>query len=340
MASQSKTQPTPELVFDTLNSYQRTAALKAAIDLDIFTAIGEGADTVAALAKRCKATERGVRILCDFLAVVGFLTKRDQHYSLTEDSALFLDRRSPACMAPAANFLAQPQTIDSFKDLATVIRAGRPNLPTAEGSVSPENPIWVNFARSMGPMQVSSARALAHILNAEAGKKWKVLDIAAGHGMFGIEVAKQNPNAEIFAQDWNMVLDVAVENARAAGVEARYHRLPGSVFEIDLGSGYDVILLTGFLHHFSPAEIEGLLRKVRAALAPEGVLATIDFVPDEDRLSPPRAAMFALTMLGSTVAGDVYTFPEYDRMFRNAGFSSTELLPVATGFPSVMLSRR
>lgn len=339
MASQSGPQPGPEGIFEAMLAHQRTAALKAAIELDLFTAISEGADTVVALAARAKVTERGVRILCDYLAILGFLTKENHRYALTPESAMYLDRRSPACIASIAGFMTLPEKMDAFKDLATVIRTGRPALSGGAGSISPENPMWVDFARSMGSMQMPAARELARDLDASAGRKWKVLDIAAGHGVYGIELARQNPNAEIFAQDWAAVLDVAAKNAREAGVEARYHRLPGSAFEVDFGSGYDVILITGFLHHFSPAEIEILLRKVRASLAPNGVVATVDFVPDEDRLSPPRAATFAMEMLGTTVSGDSYTFAEYETMFRNAGFGSNELRPLAGSGHSLILSR-
>ena len=93
--------PSPELIFDTLNAYQRTAALRGAIELDLFTAIGEGAATAAELATKLQVSERGARILCDYLVVIGFLTKRGLRYELTPASATFLDRRSPACMASA-----------------------------------------------------------------------------------------------------------------------------------------------------------------------------------------------------------------------------------------------
>jgi 2-polyprenyl-3-methyl-5-hydroxy-6-metoxy-1,4-benzoquinol methylase len=340
MASQTaKPQRNPELIFDTLNAYQQTAALKAAIQLDVFTAIGEGADTIPVLAKRCQATERGVRILCDYLTVHGFLSKNGQRYALTDDSATFLDQRSPTCIGSMAGFLTLPQTINAYHELANTIRTGRPAMAGGEGSISTENPIWVEFARSMAAMVTPIAEEMARILNAGAGKKWKVLDIAAGHGKFGITVAKQNPNAEIFAQDWAPVLEVAAENARAAGVDQRFHRLPGSAFEVGFGSGYDVVLITNFLHHYDAAAIESLMRKIRTSLAPGGVVATLDFVPNEDRISPPRAAGFGMMMLGMTPAGDAYTFSEYERMFRNAGFPSSELRPLQAGFTSLILSR-
>src|SRR5579864_8563382 len=106
MATTPQTQqPSPELIFDTLNAYQRTSALRGAIELDLFTAIGQGAVTAADLATKLKVSERGARILCDYLVIIGFLTKQGARYGLTPDTALFLDGRSPACLASAVKFL-------------------------------------------------------------------------------------------------------------------------------------------------------------------------------------------------------------------------------------------
>jgi 2-polyprenyl-3-methyl-5-hydroxy-6-metoxy-1,4-benzoquinol methylase len=329
--------PNPERIYHTLNAYQNTAALRAGIDLDIFTAIGEGQDTVAALARHCRATERGVRILCDYLVIIGFLTKHSQRYRLTPESAAFLDRRSPTSIASTAGFLTLPEVVTGFMHLAEAIRTGEPPLG-GEGSVSPENPMWVEFARSMAPMMRPAAQEMAELIGAAAGGKWKVLDLAAGHGTYGITVAQHNPQAQIFAQDWAPVLEVAMENARAAGVEARLHRLPGSAFDVDLGSGYDVILVTSFLHHFDPPTNEALLVRLRAALAPGGQVVTLDFIPNEDRVTPARSAGFAMTMLGTTRHGDAYTAAEYQAMFHNAGFSSSEVRPMSSGH-SLIFSR-
>jgi 2-polyprenyl-3-methyl-5-hydroxy-6-metoxy-1,4-benzoquinol methylase len=151
-----------------------------------------------------------------------------------------------------------------------------------------------------------------------------VLDISAGHGLYGIAFARHNPNAKIVGLDWANVLEVAKENAAKAGVTKRYSTIPGSAFDVDLGSGYDIVLIPNFLHHFDPATNEKLLRKVHAALAPAGFAVTPDFIPNEDRISPPRDAMFSMQML-STPAGDAYTFSELEKMFHNAGFARSEM---------------
>jgi hypothetical protein len=242
-------QPSPELFFQTLNAYQRSAAIKAAVELDVFTAIGEGARTAGELAARCKASERGTRILCDYLVIIGFLTKEDGRYGLTPDSAVFLDRRSPAYMGSVAEFILTPTLVEAYSDLATVVRTGT-TIMSEGGTVAPENPVWVKFARAMVPMMMPAAQQIAQIVNEGGGRELKVLDIAAGHGMFGITIARENPRASVVALDWPSVLEVAKENARAAGVADRYTTIEGSAFDADFGGGYDAVLLTNFLHHF------------------------------------------------------------------------------------------
>jgi SAM-dependent methyltransferase len=115
------------------------------------------------------------------------------------------------------------------------------------------------------------------------------------------------------------------------GVRDRYAFLPGDAFQVPFGEGYDLILLTNFLHHFDPPTCETIFRKAHAALKPGGRCVTVEFVPDADRIKPAPAATFTLTMLVTTKGGDVYTFAEYERMARNGGFARSELLEL---FPS------
>ncbi|MBV9468365.1 MAG: class I SAM-dependent methyltransferase [Abitibacteriaceae bacterium] len=341
----------PDLFFETANAYQRSAALKAAVELGVFTAIGklsqdgsQGA-TAEAVAAQCGASQRGIRILCDYLTIIGFITKEGQSYSLTPATTMFLNQSSPAYVGGALRFLNSPMIMQGFNDLTTTVRQGRTTLP-AEGSVTPDHPMWVDFARGMAPLMMMPAQGMVGLVQGDTAhplatdRPLKVLDIAAGHGVFGIAFARQFPNAQITAVDWQNVLQVAQENAAASGVSDRYHLLPGSAFEVDFGGGYDLILITNFLHHFDVATNEQLLRKIRAAMAPDGRALTLEFVPNDDRISPPMAAAFSLTMLGSTPSGDAYTFAQLESMFRNAGFSQSELhtlpptlIQVVTSYP-------
>ena len=318
--SAEQTTLSPTLFFDTVNAYQRSSAIKAAIELEVFTAIAEGSRTAPALSERCRASERGMRILCDYLAILGFLTKETENYHLTPDSAMFLNQNSPAYVGQAIEFLLSPMLTEGFENLTEAVRQGGTVLPE-EGTIAAEHPVWVEFARAMAPMMSMPAQLMAKLIEMDDQSKLKVLDIAAGHGMFGIAVAQHHPEAEIIAVDWPHVLEVATENARKAGVADRYGVIPGSAFEVDFGRHYDLVLLTNFLHHFDAQTCVKLLRKVHAALAEDGRVVTVEFVPNEDRVSPPPSAMFSLVMLGSTPKGDAYTFREFEEMFSDAGFS-------------------
>jgi ubiquinone/menaquinone biosynthesis C-methylase UbiE len=336
-AAASPRQPSPERFFSAVNAYEQTAAIKTAIELAIFTAIAEGNATAAAIAKRCGASERGVRTLCDFLTIHEFLTKSGAEYGLTKDSAVFLNRKSPAYLGGTIEFLLTPRVLEAHALMTEAVRRGGSAL--GEGNMVPDNPDWVKFARAMMPMMFMPAQVMAGELR-KGGEAHKVLDIAAGHGIYGIMVAQQNPGAVVYACDWKDVLAVAVENARAMGVGDRVHLLPGSAFDVDFGGGYDLALITNFLHHFDPPTCTDFLKKVHASLEPGGRAAIVEFVPNPDRVSPPMAAGFSMMMLTTTPSGDAYTFAELESMAKDAGFGRVELAEPTLGMGRLVIATR
>jgi 2-polyprenyl-3-methyl-5-hydroxy-6-metoxy-1,4-benzoquinol methylase len=319
-------QPTPELFIDTVFAYQKTAAIKAAIGLGLFTAISKNARTVQAIAEQTGAAPRGIRILCDYLTVQGFLRKLNGRYELTEPSQMFLSAGSPAYMGGVIEFMASPELMRSFLDdpVAYVRNGGA----TGSATLEPNHPLWVTFARAMVPFMAPLAQTVAEVVATWSPLPRKVLDVAAGHGMFGIAVGKAVPEAEIVAVDWAPVLTVAKENADQAAIANRYHTIVGSAFEVDFGSGYDLVLLPNFLHHFNEETCVGLLKKVKQSLSAEGKALAIEFVPNEDRVSPYMPACFAFVMLAHTPSGDAYTASELDAMAVAAGFSGATTTPL------------
>jgi len=339
MSTSAAQQPSPQLFFQTINAHMRTEALKTGIELEVFTAIGEGNTTPAEIAKRCQASEKGIRVLCDYLTIMEMLTKKDGHYGLTLDSSVFLDKRSPAYIGGATEFLCSEMITNGAKHMTEAVRKGGTAMED-EGTIGPDNPVWVKFARGMAPMMAMPAQLMAKLVDPNADRKLKILDIAAGHGLFGITFATHNPQAEVTALDWKAVLEVAKENAQKMGVADRYKTIEGSAFDVDFGTGYDLVLLTNFLHHFDAPTCETLLRKVHAALADGGRAVTLEFVPNEDRITPPDSAGFSMMMLTGTPSGDAYTFPELERMAANAGFSRSTLHPLPPTFQQVVISEK
>jgi 2-polyprenyl-3-methyl-5-hydroxy-6-metoxy-1,4-benzoquinol methylase len=293
--------------------------------------VAAGRQTVAELADACQAAPRGIRILADYLTIIGFLEKQGERYELTADTKVFLVRESPAYMGGATRFLLTPELKQCFEQLTTAVRRGGTAV-SDEGTVSHDNPIWVEFARAMAPLMQMPAQLLTGLVGGDTGQPLRVLDVAAGHGLFGITIADRYRQAHVTALDWANVLAVAAENARRADVADRYALRPGSAFDVDWGGPYDIVLLTNFLHHFDEPTCEQLAAKAYAALAPGGRALTLEFIPEPDRITPPSTASFALVMLATTAHGDAYTFAELQAMFARAGFLRSEFhaLPPTT----------
>jgi len=315
-------------VYDVCLSYQKTAAMNAAIKLDIFTTIGEQRLSADQIAKAVDGSLRGVRILCDFLCVIGLLDKDTGIYKLSDDAKRFLDRSSPYCLSDIIDFFAAPETVSLvMSDPSSYVKTGG---ASGLANLSSDNPVWVKYAQAMVPFASVEAKRTAAYLSKRAMHPLNVLDVAAGHGLFGIEVAKLRGDASVTAIDWANVLEVAKKNADSACLGNRYKTISGDAFELDWGNNYDLILLPNILHHFDPDGCVHLLVKARQSLCAKGSVFVIDMMPNPDRVSPPEQAAFAFLMLATTPKGDAYTCAEYETMAKAAGLTlidSMRLLP-------------
>jgi predicted O-methyltransferase YrrM len=317
--------PSPSRLTEAAFAFQRTAALQAAVGLDVFTAIGQGHDTPTALAKRCGAAERGVRVLCDLLVALGLLYKANGRYAVPPDAVAYLDRNSPAFIGAALEFVASETTVKAvLSDPAKVVRNGGTILGSAEQFVAPDHVDWTTYARAVAPMMARSAAFLADLVTSHERPVKRILDIAAGPGQNGITLAKRLPDAEVTAVDWPSVLEIAYENAKAVGLAERWQPLPGSALETEFGGPYDVVLVARFLHLIGPQQREMLLPRLHAALAPGGRVAALQVALNDDHVSPPFAAMMNFNVLATTSSGEVPTTGELTEMLRTTGFEQLE----------------
>jgi ubiquinone/menaquinone biosynthesis C-methylase UbiE len=205
--------------------------------------------------------------------------------------------------------------------------------------LAPDHPVWLRFAKAMSPTARLAAKRAAVYLAARPMPA-TVLDVAAGHGFYGIELAKAFPEAVVTAVDWPSVLELASGNARDAGVGERFRVVAGNAFDVDWGGEFDLVILANFLHHFSPEECTKILWKVKSSLSPQGRACAVDFVPDEDRARALTHVMFAYLMLATTPGGDAWTLSDLDEMAKAAGFRAATARPLRPTPQSLIMFER
>jgi SAM-dependent methyltransferase len=185
--------------------------------------------------------------------------------------------------------------------------------------------------------RIAQGRA-AHIVAAVGvGGARRMLDVGGGSGAYSIAFVRAAPRLHADILDVDSVVPIAERHVADAGLSDCITVRAGDLRRDDLGSGYDLVLLSAICHMLSVAENRDLLRRCRQATAPGGRLVISDFILDEDRTGPPRAALFALNMLVGTEGGNSYTESEYSRWMREAGYAEVERLVDA---PDVMVGHR
>jgi cyclopropane fatty-acyl-phospholipid synthase-like methyltransferase len=187
---------------------------------------------------------------------------------------------------------------------------------------------------------VGAAQALVELLPFDPDQDLRILDVSASHGMYGLSFAVKYPRSRIVALDAESVLEVARENARAAGVADRFSTIGGDAFEVDLGAEYDAVLIPNFLHHFEMGDCIRFLKRVHSSLRSGGRVAIVEFVPNPDRVTPPSVASFAFVMLGTTPGGDAYTFAELTEMLQQSDFHSAQEHPLDSSNETAVIATK
>ncbi|MCC7537713.1 MAG: methyltransferase domain-containing protein, partial [Deltaproteobacteria bacterium] len=302
--------PGPEHLMQLMQGVQASGIYKAAVELDVFSKIAAGAKTAPELARAIECPERSTRILLDAAAALGLLAKSGGTYALTPATETFLVRGKPTFMGDLVNVFSNPMMWSASHRLADAVRADGTVLD--QHAETPEHSFWEQFARSTAAIAMPAAMAMEGMLDDWLGRRERVrvLDVAAGSGLYGFTLARR-PNVELTSLDWPNVLEETKRWGARLGLDAsRVRYLPGNLFEVDYGGPYDLVLMSHVYHHFDEPTCAGLTKRVAAALAPGGRLAIHDFLYDPE-LRNPMGALFAATMLMWTRSGGTYGAHQY-----------------------------
>jgi C-methyltransferase len=325
--------PTP--ILQILQASQATAVLKTSIDLGVLGALADAPVTADAVATKIGCPARSTSMILDALSVLGLTARRGTTYELTPPARAFLVPGGPTYLGDVANIFAGPMLWESFGKLTEAVRAGGSVMD--KHAETPSHPFWETFARASAGLAFPAAGALAELLTplATEKKSLRVLDVAAGSGIYGHTLLRQ-PGVDVTFLDWPNVLEETKAWGDRLGVDqSRAHYLPGSVFDADLGGPYDVVIASHLYHHFDPRTCQSLTRRLAGALAPGGCLAVHDFVTGP-ALENPGATMFSLVMLVWTKSGKTYAEDDYVAWMLEAGLKRPSAHPLP-GMPTTWL---
>jgi SAM-dependent methyltransferase len=300
-----------ERLMSTMRAFMESRCLLTALELDIFSAVGDGADC-RTIASRIHSDGRATGILLNVLVGMGMLEKKSDLYRNAPETARYFAKGSPENVRDG--MLHHANIWHRWSTLTDVVRGGEPIHVRAE-----ENPAWTqNFIAAMD----RNARERAPLVVKELGGSTvrRVLDLGGGSAIYSIAFAKAFPGVQCVILDLPEVVTLTEQYVRQAGASDQVSVRAGSMLADDYGSGFDLIMLNAICHMFSEAQNREVFRRALKALGPKGRLSIQDFILDPDRTGPLHAALFAINMLVGTEGGNTYTEPDYTQWMRDAGF--------------------
>jgi ubiquinone/menaquinone biosynthesis C-methylase UbiE len=323
----------PDRIFQYWFGYAAPLMLEAGVRHKIFDALDAGPKSAEQVAAVTGTSPRGTRILLNGLAGLEIVRKSGYQYSLTPESAKFLVSTKPAFMG---GILRHTSTIiPNWLKLADSVKTGKPSKSVNQEATGSE--FFREFVEDMFPMGIGASKQLAESLDLKGPVK--VLDIAAGSGVWSIPLAQKYPTARVTIVDWEGVIPAAQKVTKRMGVGDRYEFKPGDLLAVNFGTGYNVATLGHILHSEGEERSRKLIKKVFDALAPGGTIVIAETIPNDDRTGPPHALIFAVNMLVHTDVGDTFTFAEMSKWLREAGFSNVRTLDTPTPSPLILATK-
>ncbi len=328
---------TPERIMQFAWGFAPTVILCTAVEHKLFDRLaGQGKD-VPTLARESGLSERGLRIVLDSLVGLNLLRREQGRYTLSAEADAFLVSSKPAYYGGFFRHM-NTQLIPNWLQLPAVVRTGKPARAVNEQKQGAE--FFADFVESLFPLSHKAATQLGeHLGLAKKQQPVRVLDLAAGSGVWSISLAKLSPQVRITAVDWPEVLEVTRRVAQRHGVADRLTTVTGDLMEADFGTGHNIATLGHILHSEGAERSRRLIKKTFAALAPGGVIAIQEFLPNDERTGPEMPMIFGVNMLVHTEQGDVFPFAEISAWLREAGFVNPRLLEVPSVSPLVLADK-
>ena len=329
---------TPRRILDMASGYEPALILESAVRLKIFDILDERPMSLEDVARRTSASVRGMRALLNALVGLNLLIRYGEHYALTEESESYLVSTSPSYQGYMCKHVSG-HLLPRWMRLTEVVLSGKPMQVVNEQADGAA--YFGEFVEDIFPMSYEAAQGLAVELRIpEVSVPVRVLDLAAGSGVWGIALAEASPLVSVTAVDWPTVLPTTRRIVERQGVSRQFQFIGGDVLAVDWDGVYDVVILGHLLHSEGESRSRQLLKKAFDVLETGGIVVIAEFIADEDRTGPPGALIFAVTMLVNTDVGDSFTLNEMTAWLQEAGFVNVRTVDGPGPAPLILATKQ
>jgi len=319
-------------------AYWESAALMAAVELEIFTAIAHGHDTVPAVAKAVGISARNAERLLTVLVATNLLTREEKdgvgHFANAPDVQRFLVKDSDRYAGPWILFTKPRWT--AFGELSKRLRNPEENRLGAYVDFTVEDARRYHAATySIG---MGAARLFSRSVDL-TGRKL-LLDLGGGSGAYSIVATEKYPGLKAVVLDLPPVTVVASEYIAANNATDRVTTLPGDFTRTEFPQGVDVVVMASNLPQYEPDLIRLVVGKAFAALVPGGEMHLVGETLHDDRRGPLSAALWGLNEAIQHSTGLAHTESEVKGYLQGAGFVDVAVHPFVPGVLSRIAGRK
>ena len=319
----------PQEIRETIMAFQKSRIILTAIELDIFTAIGEKSYNSAALAKALDVNEGAVERLLNALVALEILKKTNEKYSNTNDSLKFFSKNSPAYIA---GLMHSNHLWNTWSHLTDVVKTG---LPAHDTEINDRGDQWLEaFIHAMhdrGKKQAPAQVETIDLTNIES-----VLDVGGGSGCFSMAFLNRKPELKAAVFDLPNVVPISRNIIEKEGFAGRIEYFEGDYTTDDLPRGFDLVFLSAIIHSNSFETNQKLVQKCYYSLNPNGKIIIQDWIMNDAKTAPVQGAIFSINMLVGVEGGDCYSEKEVKTWLDNAGFSECKKVDLEFGLAQMI----
>lgn len=317
--------------------YAPPLLLETAVKHRVFDLLDQQPHTAAQVAQAVGGAERGWRMVLDALTGLQFLHKEQGLYRTTPESSNFLVTTKPTFAGGILKHMST-QLMPKWMRLDEIVQTGKPTAAVNQEGQGSE--FFVQFVEDIFPMSYPATQVLAADLGLQhLQTPYRVLDVAAGSGVWGIGLAQASSEVKVVALDWPDVLEVTRRSVARFGLSNQFEFVQGDLSSTEFPKDLDLITLGHILHSEGEERSRHLLKKTADALKPGGRIAIAEWLPNTERTGPVNALIFAVNMLVNTEKGDAYTFEEIGGWLQEAGFTNARLLEAPGPSPLIIAEK-